>query len=139
MVNLVYCLTSLLFFDIPLLYHYINLRSSIIFCLFSGDMYFSLGIYLSIPIFFASFVTVSELFFSKILEGFLILSAIFLPIKSSVAFAVFWIALFEAVLSASVAVFVAWSRSFCFYLLLKFLLIFLPMLLHIFLAGNINP
>ena len=39
MVSLVYCLTSLLFFDISLLYYYINLRSSMIFCLSSGHTY----------------------------------------------------------------------------------------------------
>ena len=37
-----YCLTNLLFFDIPLLY-YVNLNSSIICCLFSGDIYLSFG------------------------------------------------------------------------------------------------
>ena len=31
-------LTNLLFFDIPLLYCYTNLNSSIIYCLSSGDM-----------------------------------------------------------------------------------------------------
>ena len=46
-----YCLTNLLFFYIPLLYYYINLRSSIIFCLFSGDIYLSLYIYLCISIY----------------------------------------------------------------------------------------
>ena len=52
-----YCLTNLLFFDIPLLYFYINPRSTIIFCLSSGDIYLSLDISL-----LCSFVTVSELF-----------------------------------------------------------------------------
>ena len=40
------------------------------------------------------------------------LSAILLPIKPSVFSAVFWIALFEAVLKASLAYCLAWSRSF---------------------------
>ena len=40
MVDLVYCLTNLLFFDIPLLYCYINLRSSIFLCLSAGDISF---------------------------------------------------------------------------------------------------
>ena len=71
MVNLVHCLTNLLFFDIPLLCNYINLRSSIIFCLSSADIYLSLGISLSCPF--------------KIFETFVILSAILLPIKSPVA------------------------------------------------------
>ena len=59
-----------------LLYYYINLRSSISFCLFSGDIYLSLGISLSSPIFSALFVTVSKLFCNKVLEIFMILSAI---------------------------------------------------------------
>ena len=43
MVDLVDCLTF--FFGIPLLYYNINLRASIVFCLSSGDTYFSLGIF----------------------------------------------------------------------------------------------
>ena len=46
MVDLMYCLTNLLFFDISLLY-YINPNSSIICCLFSGGIYFSFGISIS--------------------------------------------------------------------------------------------
>ena len=38
MVDLLYCLTNLLFFDIPLFY-YFNLSSSIITCLFSADTF----------------------------------------------------------------------------------------------------
>ena len=38
MVYLIHHLTNLLFFDIPLLYCYTNLNSSIICCLSSGDM-----------------------------------------------------------------------------------------------------
>ena len=84
MVDLVYCLTNLLFFDVPLLYYYINLRSSIIFCLSSGDIYLSLGISLS-----CSFVTVSELFCCKVFEIFVIRSGILLPIKLPVVSAEF--------------------------------------------------
>ena len=46
------------------------------------------------------------------LETLVILSAILLPIKSPVASAVFWIALFEAVFIASAVDFLALSRSF---------------------------
>ena len=81
MVDLVYCLTSLLFFDIPLLYYYINLRSSIMFCLFSGDICLSVSISVSL--------SVSEVFWGKFLETFVILLAMLLPIKSPVASAVF--------------------------------------------------
>ena len=77
MVYLVYYLTNLLFFDIPLLYYYINLRSSIVFCFSSEDICLSLGISLS-----SLFVTASELFSRKVFENFVILSAILLPIKS---------------------------------------------------------
>ena len=47
MVHFVYYLTNLLFSDISLIYYNINLRSSLIFCPFSGDIFCSLGISLS--------------------------------------------------------------------------------------------
>ena len=94
-----YCLTNFLFFDILLLYYYhINLKSSKIFCLSSGDIYFSFGIFLPYL-----FITVSELICWEFFETFVILSAILLPIKSPVASSVCGIALFELVWSASVA------------------------------------
>ena len=61
-------------------YYYINLRSPIIFCLSSGEIYLSLGIS-------SSFV--SELFCSEVFEIPVILSAILFPMKSPVASAVF--------------------------------------------------
>ena len=105
MVNLMHCLTNLLFFNIPLLYHYTSLNSSIICCLFPGDMYLSFGV---------SDSSLTSLFcgFLDFLETLVILSAILLPIKSPVASAVFWIALFEAVFIASAVDFFALSRSF---------------------------
>ena len=84
MVDLVYCLQNVLFFDIPLLYYYINLRSSIILYLSSGDMYISLGISLLF-----SFLTISKLFCAEVFETFVILSAILLPNKSLAASVVF--------------------------------------------------
>ena len=83
MVDLMHCLTNLLFFDIPLLYYYTNLNSSIICCLFSGDMYLSFG---------ASDSSLASLFCERLEDFFktlVILSAILLPIKSPVASAVF--------------------------------------------------
>ena len=80
-----------------LLYFYINLRSSIIFSLSSGDVYLSVGISLSFL-----FVIVSE-FYGKLLETLVILLAIVLPINSPVPSAAFSITFFEVVLSASVA------------------------------------
>ena len=102
-VSLVYFI-GLLFFDIPLLCYLIllllllywssfNLRSSIIFCVSSGDIYF--------PLRTSSFV--SKLLCSEVFDSLLNLLAILYPIKSPVAFAGFWIALFETVLSASLA------------------------------------
>ena len=70
MVDSLYHLITLLFFDIIQLY------------LISD--YLSLGISLS-----CSFVTVSELFCCEFCETFVILSAILLPIRSPVASAVF--------------------------------------------------
>ena len=69
MVDLMYCLTNLLFFDISLLYYYSNHNSSIICCLFSGDIYLSFG--------FSN----SFLFCENVFDTLVILSAILLPIK----------------------------------------------------------
>ena len=89
-VSLVYFI-GLLFFDIPLLCYLIlllllllywssfNLRSLIIFCLSSGDIYFPLRI--------SSFV--SKLLCSKVFDSLLNLLAILYPIKSPIAFAGF--------------------------------------------------
>ena len=63
--------------------------------------------------------------FADFFETLVILSTIFLPIKTPVASAVFWTALFEAVFIASVVDILAPSRSFWPYLLLKFLPLFL--------------
>ena len=86
MVDLMCCLTNLLFFSISLLY-YTNFNSPITCCIFSGDTHLSFGIS-------NSFLSVFELFF----EAFVILSAILLPIKSPVASAVFQMLLFELLL-----------------------------------------
>ena len=85
MADSVYCLINSLFFDISLLCYRINLRLSIIFCFSFGDIYLSLGIYLSCP-----FVTVSELFCYGLFEIPIILLAILLPIKSPLASAFFF-------------------------------------------------
>ena len=72
---------------------FFNLRSSTIFCLNSGDIYFSLSI--------SSFV--SELFCGEVFEDLVILSATLFRIKSLVAYTAFLMTLCEEVLSASVA------------------------------------
>ena len=74
--------TNLLFFDSPLLYNYTNLNSSIICCLFSGDIYLSFGISNSF-----SFCECNHL--EGFFERFVIPSAILFPIKSPIASASF--------------------------------------------------
>ena len=83
-----YCPTNLLFFHIPLTYYYTNLNSSIICCISSGYIYLSFSISISL---LASVCCNSLEDFLKTLD---ILSAILLPIKSPVPFAMFKIALF---------------------------------------------
>ena len=91
---------------------------------------------MEIYIYISSFV--SELFCGKVFETLVILSAILLPIKSVVASAVFWIALFEVVLSAFVADYLIWAISFWLYLLLKCLFTFLLVFLNMFLTKDKN-
>ena len=97
-------LTNLLFFDIPLLYYYINLNSSIFFCLSCGDIYLSFGISL-----LSAFECGSLAGFFKII---VIISAIKLSTRSPRASAVSWIALLPAIFNASAADFLAVSTSF---------------------------
>ena len=70
MVNLLHYPIYLLLADIPWLYYYTILNSSIIFCLSSGDIYLSFGISVSLA-------TVSEVFCG---DFFVILLAILSPI-----------------------------------------------------------
>ena len=82
MVDLAYCLKKLLVFGIPVIYFYINLKLLITFCLLcSEDIYISLGISLS-----CSFVTIFEFFCGEVLEVFVTLSVILLPIKPPAAY-----------------------------------------------------
>ena len=75
MVDFMHRLLNLLFFGIPLLY-YVSFNSLIIFCLLLGEIYLLFGI---------SLLNSSDCDFFYAL---VILSAILLPIKSPVAFAV---------------------------------------------------
>ena len=84
MVDLACCLTNLLFFNISLLYCYINLNLTIIFCLSSGDLYLFSGT--SILLIASSFLERSS---AEDFETLVILTAILLPIKSPVASAIF--------------------------------------------------
>ena len=92
MADLEYYLKNLQFFDISLLYYYINLRSSITGCLSTGDIYINIyffGNSLSNYVFFVSLAMVFDLFCDELLKAFATLSAILLPIKSTVASAAF--------------------------------------------------
>ena len=84
-------------------------------------MYLFLGVALSTSISVSLFCNS----FADFFETLVILSEIFLLIKSSVFSAVFWIALFDAVFIASFVDFLALSTSFWPYLLLKFSPVFL--------------
>ena len=74
MVDLMHRLLNLLFFGIPVLY-YVSFNLLIIFCLSLGEIYLSFSI---------SLLTSS----CDCFDALVILSAILLPIKSQVAFAV---------------------------------------------------
>ena len=128
MIDFMHCLTNSLFFDIPSLYSYTSLNSSIIWCVFSGYISFFWCFFIISFNFECNF---EHSFAEDFFETLVILSAILLPIKSPVASAVFWITLFEAVFIASVVYFFALSRGFWPNLLLKFL----PM----FFAKDKNP
>ena len=125
MVGLVYCLKHLLYFDIPLMYYYINITSSMIFCLSSRGIYLSFLMSLS-----CSFLTIYKLFCGKILAFFVILSVILLPIKSPVASAFFELLSWDRFKCirfkciGGIIYYLVRSRSFWLYLLLKFLHIF---------------
>ena len=86
MVGLMHCLINLLFLGIPLLYD-TNLKSSISCCLFTGDIYLSFGIFISL-------LSLSKLFFEcnsfeDFFETLVNLSPILLPIESPVVSTVF--------------------------------------------------
>ena len=100
-------LLNLLFFGIPLLY-YASFNSSIIFCLSLGEIYLSFGIPL---------ITSSCDFF----DALVILSAILLPIKSPVAFAVSLSIFLPAVLANVLLTSIHLSIKDLLYLSLKFL------------------
>ena len=84
MVYLACCLTNLLFFNISLLYCYINLNLSIICCLSFGDLHLFSGT--SISLIASSFFKRSS---AEDFETLVILTAVLLPIKSPVASAIF--------------------------------------------------
>ena len=132
MVDLVYCLKNLLFFGISLLYYYINLRSSILFCLCFGGLHLT---YFFVRLYIFWFISNC---FRIILWWSCQDFCNFICKFVSSCFCCFQIVLLEAVLSASVADCLTWSRSPWLYLLLKFLLMFLPIFLLMFLTKHKN-
>ena len=106
------------------IYYFLYLTSLIIYCPFSGDIYLSSVISLSNIVFFCFTFNCPWTILYEVLDTFVTLSAILLPIKLPVVSAIFWITVFEAVLSACVADCLAWSKIYWLYLLLKFLLNF---------------
>ena len=83
---------KLIIFDIPLLYYCIILQWSKDLCLISGDMCLSFGVSLSsVSLFSISFVTDFKIFCGNVYENFVILSGVWLPVKSPVASVVLWI------------------------------------------------
>ena len=84
MVDLMHFLANILLFDIPLLYYYTNLNSSIICFFYSGDIYFSFGTSISL----LTSLLCGCNFFGDF-ETLVISSAMLLSIKLPVASAVF--------------------------------------------------
>ena len=121
-----FCCDFLWFFDIALLYYYLNLSSSIISCLVSGDINLSLGI------FYHVIFGCIEWGFLSVFRNFCNFVGNFVTTNLILSFFLF------LVLSASVADVLAWSRGFWLSLQLTFLLIFLPIFLPIFLVKDKN-
>ena len=136
---LVWCIVLGIFYFVIFqsLYRYINLRWSTICCSFWKYVFFFcyFSIQSNIFCFICNCSFVTELFLDEFLNTFVIISEILLPIKSPVASAVFWIALFKAVLNVSVKCCLAWSRIFWLCLRSTFLLN-LYFILLIFLASS---
>ena len=83
--------------------------TSTICCLFYGGIYLCLGVFLSIPRLYSSFVAIYEIFWVETMKTFEMLLVIVLPINSPVHPAVFWITFFEAVLRESEKDCLSWS------------------------------
>ena len=134
-VNLVYCPANVLFFYIPLLYYYTNLNSSIICCLFSGDIYLSFGVSISF----------SSVFWMKYFWNVLgrlwntcYFISYFIANYITSCFHSFLNCYFWSSFIASFVDFVALSGSFWLYLLLMFWGTFVACV-PILLANNKNP
>ena len=103
---------GIFWYSIISFYDYNNPSSSIICCRFSSGLHISIDISLVEWIFF---------YLQELKQPLLTFSAILFCTRSPISSTVFWIAIFEAVLRASVNDFLVMSRIFCPYLLLRFL------------------
>ena len=105
MVDSVYYLISLLCFDV--LYYYVNIRLSIIFCLFSGDVCLFIGISVSLLTFTWIILWWTFWNFCNFISNF-----ITKEITSFFSYFLNCLLFFEAVLSVLVTNCLEWSRSF---------------------------
>ena len=113
-------------FYIPLWYYYINLRLSIIFCLFSGNIYFYLGVFLS-----CSFVTTSELFCGKFFWDLRNFISNFMTNQTTSCFCCFSNYFLWTSFKCLFADCLAWSRSFWLDYTEVFICIFANVFIHI--------
>ena len=124
-------LPNSLFFDIPLLYYHINLRSLIIYYLFFR--YISFFWYLSVSFYILYFIF--NCFWAILWLTFWDIRHFisnFITNLFTSGFNCFLSCSFEAVLIASVTDYLAWSEPLWRYWLLTFLLMFLPIFLLAF-------
>ena len=129
MIELVYYLTNLLFFYVPLLYYYINLRLSIIVSLSYGDIYFFR--YFFIMFICSSFWIIlwwSFLYFCKFISNFI----------TDLPLLLFELLFLKKLFSGSVDVSVIKKFFSCIYHL-NFYLYFREYFFLIFLAKDKNP
>ena len=130
---MLHCL-KICYFPFIFIIYYINLSLSIISSLFSGYIYIYIYIYIYFGISIA-LSSVCQLVSGLSHDAVLVLSsAILLSVKSLVAFTVFWLGLLQAVFSASVANFLAWSRDFWVHLPFNSSLAFFTWIFPIFSA-----
>ena len=137
MVDLMRCLTNLLLFDIPLLYCYTNLNSSIICCISCGDMY----------LFFVLLFHYQHHHFASTLEIFLMHLLFYLQfcyqLNHQLLLLFFELLFFEAVFIASVVDFQSYQEVLNHIYCLHFYPCFLQkteihIFLHIFSLGSIE-
>ena len=132
MVDLIYYLTNLLFFDILLLYYYVNVRVSIVFLLFLRYIAFCRYFFIMLSICYFIY-NCFWIILWRSLWGVSNFISDFISNQITRCLCCFWITLFEAILSASVRDCLTWPRSFFRYSLLRFFIdLFANSFAHIF-------